>query len=89
MLEVSSDICKLFDADRLTLYAVNDDRTTLVSKVKTRLNSTRDLKLPIGTQSIAGYVTMAKRMVNIEDVNEINTLNWPYGVFNAAHQLSA
>ena len=47
MLEVSSDICKFFDADRLTLYAVNDDRTTLVSKAKTGLNSTQDLKLPI------------------------------------------
>ena len=84
MLEVSSDICKLFDADRLTLYAVNDDRTTLVSKVKTGLNSSQDLKLPIGTQSIAGYVVMARRMVNIEDVYEISTLYWTYGVFNAA-----
>ena len=59
MLEVSSDICKLFNADRLTLYAVNDDRTALVSKVKTGLNSTQDLKLPIGVQSIAGYVAMS------------------------------
>ncbi len=74
MLEVSSDICKLFNADRLTLYAVNDDRTAIVSKVKTGLNSTQDLKLPIGTQSIAGYVAMSKQMVNIEDVYEINTL---------------
>ena len=54
MLEVSSDICKLFNADMLTLYAVNDDRTSIVSKVNTGLNSTQDLKLPIGTQSIAG-----------------------------------
>ena len=74
MLEVSSDICKLFNADRLTLYAVNDDRTAIVSKVKTGLNSTQDLKLPIGTQSIAGYVAMAKQMVNIEDVYDINAL---------------
>ena len=74
MLEVSNDICKLFNADRLTLYAVNDDRTSIVSKVKTGLNSTQDLKLPIGTQSIAGYVAMAKQMVNIEDVYDINAL---------------
>jgi len=44
MLEVSSDICKLFDADRLTLYAINDDRRAIVSKVKAGLNSTQDLK---------------------------------------------
>ncbi len=74
MLEVSHDICKLFNADRLTLYAVNDDRTAIVSKVKTGLNSTQDLKLPIGAQSIAGYVAMAKQMVNIEDVYDEDAL---------------
>ncbi len=74
MLEVSGDICKLFNADRLTLYAVNEDRTAIVSKVKTGLNSTQDLKLPIGAQSIAGYVAMAQQMVNIEDVYDINAL---------------
>ena len=74
MLEVSSDICKLFNADRLTLYATSDDRTAIVSKVKTGLNSTQDLKLPIGTQSIAGYVAMARQMVNIADVYDINSL---------------
>ena len=72
MLEVSSDICKLFNADRLTVYAVNDDLSAIVSKFKTGLNSTQDLKLPIGTQSITGYVAMAKQMVNIADVYDIN-----------------
>ena len=32
LLEVSSDICNLFNADRMTLYAVNEDRTAIVSK---------------------------------------------------------
>jgi GAF domain-containing protein len=27
MLEASQDICKLFNADRLTLYAINEDRS--------------------------------------------------------------
>ena len=74
MLDVSGDICKLFNADRLTLYATNDDRSAIVSKVKTGLNSTQDLKLPIGTQSIAGYVAMAKQLLNIEDVYDIGAL---------------
>ena len=74
MLEVSNDICRLFNADRLTLYAINDDRTSIVSKVKTGLKSTQDLKLPIGTQSIAGYVAMVKQMVKITDVYDIKTL---------------
>ncbi|MBI2725716.1 MAG: Flp pilus assembly complex ATPase component TadA [Polaromonas sp.] len=68
MLEASQDICKLFNADRLTLYAINEDRTAIVSKVKTGLNTSRDLKLPITAQSIAGYVAMSRQMVNIVDV---------------------
>src|ERR1700709_2078280 len=63
MLESSQDICKLFNADRLTLYAVNEDRTAIVSKVKTGLNASRDLKLPISAQSIAGYTAFAKQML--------------------------
>ena len=74
MLDVSHDICRLFNADRLTLYATNEDRSAIVSKVKTGLNSTQDLKLPIGTQSIAGYAAMARRLLNIKDVYDIVTL---------------
>jgi type II secretory ATPase GspE/PulE/Tfp pilus assembly ATPase PilB-like protein len=74
MLEVSQDICKLFNADRLTLYAVNEDRTSIVSKVKTGLNAAKDLKLPISAQSIAGYVAFSKQMVNIADVYDDEAL---------------
>src|SRR5256886_14373185 len=58
MLEVSADICTLFNADRLTIYTVGEDKQTIVSKVKTGLNSFKDLKLPIAEHSIAGYVGM-------------------------------
>ncbi|GAB3481533.1 GspE/PulE family protein [Polaromonas eurypsychrophila] len=74
MLDASQDICKLFNADRLTLYAVNEDRTSIVSKVKTGLNTSRDLKLPISAQSIAGYVALSKAMVNIADVYDDEAL---------------
>ncbi|SDN80135.1 GspE/PulE family protein [Polaromonas sp. JS666] len=74
MLEASQDICKLFNADRLTLYAVNEDRSSIVSKVKTGLNTSRDLKLPVSAQSIAGYVAMSRQMVNIADVYDEEAL---------------
>src|SRR5450830_743727 len=74
MLEASPDICKLFNADRLTLYAVNDDQTAIVSKVKTGLNSSRDLKLPISPQSIAGYVALSKKLLNLPDVYDDESL---------------
>jgi type II secretory ATPase GspE/PulE/Tfp pilus assembly ATPase PilB-like protein len=68
MLEMSKDICDLFNADRLTLYVVSEDRTTIVSKVKTGLASFKDLKLPINEQSIAGYVALTKKILNVKDV---------------------
>src|SRR2546427_9189131 len=68
MLEVSADICTLFNADRLTIYTVGEDKQTIVSKVKTGLNSFKDLKLPIAEHSIAGYVRLSKRMLNLKDV---------------------
>src|SRR5438046_4228931 len=68
MLEVSADICALFNADRLTIYSVGEDRQAIVSKVKTGLNSFNDLKLPIAEHSIAGYVGLSKRMLNLKDV---------------------
>ena len=78
MLEASQDICKLFNADRLTLYAVNEDRTSIISKVKTGLNASRDLELSISAQSIAGYVALSKTLVSIAHRS--------HGVFNPAHQ---
>ncbi|HYX64002.1 MAG TPA: GspE/PulE family protein [Burkholderiales bacterium] len=67
MLEVSADVCSLFNADRLTIYSVSEDKQAIVSKVKTGLNSFKDLKLPIAEHSIAGYVALAKKPINIKD----------------------
>ena len=58
MLEVSADVCALFNADRLTIYSMGEDKSSIVSKVKTGLNSFKDLKLPIAEHSIAGYVAL-------------------------------
>jgi type II secretory ATPase GspE/PulE/Tfp pilus assembly ATPase PilB-like protein len=74
MLDVSKDICTLFNADRLTIYMVGDDKASLVSKVKTGLNSFKDLKLPIAEQSIAGYVAFNKKLLNLKDVYDESEL---------------
>ena len=68
MLELSGDLCWLFNCDRLTIYAIGEDRQSIVSKVKTGLNSFKDLRLPIADQSVAGYVAQTKKAVNIHDV---------------------
>src|SRR3954471_14310188 len=74
MLEASADICKLFNADRLTLYATNEDRSAIVSKLKTGLNTSKELKLPISAQSLAGYCAFSKRMLNIPDAYDEDSL---------------
>jgi type II secretory ATPase GspE/PulE/Tfp pilus assembly ATPase PilB-like protein len=74
MLDASQDICKLLNADRLTLYAVNEDRSAIVSKIKTGLNSSRDLKLPISPQSLAGYAAYSKKALNLPDVYDEEAL---------------
>ncbi len=68
ILELSQDLCSLFNADRLTIYLTSEDKGSIVSKVKTGLNSFKDIKLPINEQSIAGFVAVHKRMINIRDV---------------------
>ncbi|MDX8378826.1 MAG: GspE/PulE family protein [Gallionella sp.] len=75
MLDVSKDICNLFNADRLTIYVVGDDGVSLISKVKTGLNSFKDLKLPIAEQSVAGYVAVHKKGLNIKDVYDEKELS--------------
>mgnify|MGYP002720314925 FL=1 len=74
MLETSQEICKLLNADRLTLYAVSEDQGSIVSKIKTGLNSSRDLKLPISPQSLAGYVAYSKAPLNLPDVYDEEAL---------------
>ena len=68
ILEVSRDICQLFEADRMTIYTTSEDGASIVSKVKTGLNSFKDIKLPISESSLAGFCALHKRHMNIRDV---------------------
>jgi type II secretory ATPase GspE/PulE/Tfp pilus assembly ATPase PilB-like protein len=78
ILEVSQDVCEMFDADRLSIYVVAEDKNSIISKVKTGLNAFKDIRLPISDQSIAGYVALSRKMANIADVydeRELKALN--------------
>jgi type II secretory ATPase GspE/PulE/Tfp pilus assembly ATPase PilB-like protein len=68
MLDVTRDICQLFDADRLTIYTLSEDGSAIVSKVKSGLNSFKDIKLPLSESSIAGCAALNRRFMNIKDV---------------------
>lgn len=67
MLDLSKEICALFHCDRLTLYAVSADKKSIYSKVKTGIDSKKDLVLPVGSQTIAGHVVSARCCVRIRD----------------------
>ncbi len=66
--ELGQEICDLFRAERITVYALSEDRLALVARVKTGLTSFRDLKLPITEASIAGFAAFHKRTLHIADV---------------------
>lgn len=68
MLEVSKDICALFNADRLTIYSLGGDKSFITSRVKTGLDSFQELKLSVSERSVAGYVSLKKEVVNLADV---------------------
>ncbi|MDP2223091.1 GspE/PulE family protein [Nitrosomonas sp.] len=68
MLEVSKDICALFNADRLTIYALSEDKSFFISRVKIGFDFFQDLKLPLAENSIVGFAGLQKKVINIEDV---------------------
>jgi type II secretory ATPase GspE/PulE/Tfp pilus assembly ATPase PilB-like protein len=68
ILDVSADVCQLFNADRLTIYSMGEDKQSIISKVKTGLNSFKDLKLPIAEHSLAGYAALSRKLSNFRDV---------------------
>ena len=74
MLELSRDICDLFEAERLTIYVMSADKTAIVSKIKTGLSSFSDLLLPVNKHSIAGFVALTRKLINLRDVYDDNEL---------------
>lgn len=74
MLETSKDICALLNADRFTIYSLNEDKSSFVSRVKTGFDSFQDLKLPVTENSIIGFATLQKKVVNIADVYDKSEL---------------
>ena len=74
ILESSQDICRLLNADRITLYLVNEEQNAIVSKVKTGLHSNSEIRLPITPQSIAGYVAFSHQLLNLPDVYDEDRL---------------
>jgi hypothetical protein len=74
MLDLSDAIRDQFKAEHLTLYAVSESKLAIQTTVKTGLKSFKDFSLPIAGSSIAGYVALTKKMVNIRNVYDAEEL---------------
>ena len=68
LLEVSKEIRALFNADRLTIYTVGEDKSCVLSRVKTGRDSYQDLKFPVIEHSILAFVIHNKKIINVRDV---------------------
>lgn len=74
LLDVSKDIRTLFNTDRLTIYTMSEDKSYLLSRVKTGSDSFQDLRFPITEHSILGFVSLNKKIVNVRDVYDRHEL---------------
>jgi type II secretory ATPase GspE/PulE/Tfp pilus assembly ATPase PilB-like protein len=74
MLELAPELCALFEAERFTIYAVEESGGSIVTRVKTGLSGVQSIRLPIGENSIAGYVALTGALVNIRDVYDDDEL---------------
>jgi type II secretory ATPase GspE/PulE/Tfp pilus assembly ATPase PilB-like protein len=65
-IEVQGEILTFFDADRMTLYALDQDKKEIYSKFLA-LDAVKEIRVPISAKSVAGFVALSKQTVNIAD----------------------
>ncbi|MEK9629508.1 MAG: ATPase, T2SS/T4P/T4SS family [Nitrospinota bacterium] len=67
LIELKDSILKLFESQAITIYAVDSHNNEIFSKVKSG-DHINEIRLPISPVSIAGWIAMEQKSVNIEDV---------------------
>ena len=67
LIELKDSILELFDATVITIYAVDSANNEIYSKVKSG-DRVDKIRVPISPVSIAGWVAMTQKNVNINDV---------------------
>lgn len=64
----SGDLCKTFNAERMTVYRVTPDGAALSAIVQSNLENFGAIRVRIDSgRSLAGYVGATKKVVNITD----------------------
>ena len=66
LVSLSRDMLSLFEAEHLTLYAVEQGKAELYSRFLD-IDQLHEIRVPIGEGSVAGFVAQHKQIVNIAD----------------------
>jgi len=74
LIDLKEDVIELFDAERLTVYVVDGIKKELVSRVKSG-DEISDIRIPISTTSLAGYVAHKGELVNIKNAHNRSELS--------------
>ena len=68
LLELKLSILELFNASLITIYAIDASKNEIFSKLKSG-DAVNEIRVPISSNSVAGYVAMSQQTVMIEDVH--------------------
>ncbi len=64
---IAADICEYLSAERITIYQKGREDSEIVSRFKTG-TTFAEIRVPLGTSSIAGYVALSQRPLYFKDV---------------------
>jgi type II secretory ATPase GspE/PulE/Tfp pilus assembly ATPase PilB-like protein len=65
-IECRDEMLALFDADRLTLYAVDAEKKEIYSKFLD-LDTVREIRVPIAESSLTGFAVAHRQVLNVAD----------------------
>ncbi len=71
--DLEKDLLALVNAERLTVYQRGRTDREIVSRFKTG-NEVKEIRLPLSTTSIAGYVALSRQPLRIDDVYDTRYL---------------
>jgi type II secretory ATPase GspE/PulE/Tfp pilus assembly ATPase PilB-like protein len=66
LIDLKDDITSLFEAERITVYVVDENKHQLVSRFKSG-NDIEEIRIPISANSIAGWCAVKNTVINIKD----------------------
>ncbi len=69
LIELKLSILELFNVSLVTIYTVDTNKNEIYSKLKSG-DAVNEIRVPISSSSVAGYVAMSQKMVMVENVND-------------------